>query len=189
MGQVISFTSRDVYEKSHIGNLVTDGYLYRMYKDTHSVSFGLDNGGSGYRDYFRAGNISYSDVISVIPFENSLVEVSISGTELKELYLEGTYPLSGVIYIEGTYKTLVDWQWKEIINTEYYKGIMCDYLWYVQYKDRWDGFDTGFHYRQAVVDYINDTIDDLSLHQIIHHRPVNRILRLLLIIVIKSLLA
>ena len=75
--EVISYASIDVGDpspESGIGNLVADGMLDYL-GWTHDFSF--TNRGGGIRDYFRAGNITVGDVVSVIPFENNILELTL----------------------------------------------------------------------------------------------------------------
>jgi hypothetical protein len=40
---------------------------------------------------------------------------------------------------------------------------MTDYTWWVNYQGEFSAYDTGVHYRDAVIVYFR-TLDDISLH-------------------------
>ena len=169
--EVLTYTSEDIYDHYPgigIGELVTDGFIHNT-----SYNFGITNRGGGFRDYFRNGDITLGDVVSVIPFENNLMEFSLTGTELIQLIEDrlGNYVFSGVrfnytsdpidiknimIKVSGIFVALDE--------TASYTGVMSDYSWYVNHRDQFpDAVDTGIHYRDTVVDYFR-TLDDLSNH-------------------------
>ena len=172
--EVISYTSEYVYDyspESAIGNLVTDGFLYQF----DYINFGVTNRGGGFRDDFRAGNITLGDVVSVIPFENNLLEFLVTGTQLLEMIENhhGYYSYSGIRY---TYSynpsfhitsikvhNIVSDSYEDIIMTNLYSGIITDYSWWVNHQEDFDAIDLGVHYRDPVIAYFR-TLDDLSLY-------------------------
>ncbi|QVY63894.1 5'-nucleotidase C-terminal domain-containing protein [Cytobacillus gottheilii] len=70
-----------------LGNLITDGMLAkaREYKPEDHVIMALQNGG-GIRAGIDAGPITNGDVITVLPFGNTLATMSITGAELKQAF-------------------------------------------------------------------------------------------------------
>lgn len=125
----------------------------------HSI-LGMEN-----RDYFRAGDITIADVVSVFPFENNLMEFPISGKDLIVFYEEtvsSTF-FSGIRFNSNSeyYEIVVSDQWEEITESEIYTGLIPDYIWYVSYQDRFDVIDTGVHHRDTILSYFAQ-IDDLS---------------------------
>ena len=171
--EIISFSSTDIYDGwmgNGIGNLVTDGFI--NYFD-HNYSFGIANRGGGFRDYFRAGNITVADVVSVIPFENNLLGFSFTGSELKE-FIEQNYGSLVFSGIKCNYTTDSGFiihsiqiqeknEFHQINLTKSYKGLILDYSWYVDFRYDFPAFDTGIHYRDTVIDYFR-SLDDLALH-------------------------
>lgn len=163
--EVISFTSRfltdNSAEDSEIGILITDGFIFNT-----SYDFGIANRGGGFRDDFHKGNITIADIISVIPFENYLMEINLTGQELIDFVKANTHLVySGIRY---DFTTLSDFRLKrenrffEINLTKMYSGVMLDYIWWVTYKDDFpDAIDTGVRYRDSVIAYFR-TISDLS---------------------------
>ncbi len=169
---VISYASTAVYDpspESGIGNLVADGMLDYL-NWTHD--FSITNRGGGIRDYFRAGDVTIGDVVSVIPFENNMLELSITGQELLDILTNGhgyhaigniryNYSYDGGFHITSAYINSTG-TFEEIIPTNIYTGLMIDYMWWVSFKDVYTATDTGFMYRDAAINYISK-IPDISI--------------------------
>jgi 2',3'-cyclic-nucleotide 2'-phosphodiesterase/3'-nucleotidase len=167
--EVLTQTSEDIddfYPGIGIGELVTDGFIFNT-----NYSFGITNRGGGFRDYFRSGPITTADVVSVIPFENNLMEFNLTGEELIH-FIEDTFGslvFSGVRFKYTTepfeikeINITVNGTFIELINDSTYTGVITDYSWYVNYRDQFpNAFDTGIHYRDSVINYFK-TLDDLS---------------------------
>lgn len=170
--EVISYASSPIYDpspESGIGNIIADGML-DYFNWTHDFSF--TNRGGGIRDYFRAGEITIGDVVSVVPFENNILEITIAGHELLDVlhyghgynsignirynysYDGGFHLTSAMINISGTFEP--------ILYSNYYTGLMIDYMWWVIWKDQFPAVDTGILYRDAAIHYISK-ISDISL--------------------------
>ncbi|MHA1827094.1 MAG: bifunctional metallophosphatase/5'-nucleotidase [Candidatus Heimdallarchaeaceae archaeon] len=167
--EVISYASFDIYDtypESGIGNIVTDGMM--DYFDW-GYDFAISNRGGGIRDYFRAGNITVGDVVSVIPFENEILEITLTGQQILDLLAtgHGQQVYSGIRYnfstnpnFHVTSATINISSGFEPIKTENsYTGIMIDYLWWVAYKDEFPSTPTGIYYRDTVIKYIRKMSD------------------------------
>lgn len=72
--------------QSEMAYLVTTSMLYAAQKDS---KIAVINGG-GIRTMIRKGNITYGDLVSVLPFGNMIVVVKASGKDLHELLRFGT---------------------------------------------------------------------------------------------------
>src|SRR5690606_2965527 len=69
-----------------LGNLITDGMLTKAKEFTgKNVIMALQNGG-GIRETINAGPITVGEVITVLPFGNTLATMDVTGTELKEAF-------------------------------------------------------------------------------------------------------
>lgn len=69
-----------------LGNLITDGMLTKAREFTgKNVVMALQNGG-GIRSAINAGPITVGEVITVLPFGNTLATMEITGAELKEAF-------------------------------------------------------------------------------------------------------
>ena len=82
-------------EETNAGDLVADAYRYAMKAD-----IGMENGG-GIRNDIRAGDITYGDIIGMLPYDNTLRRISVTATQLKEMLtrctalvpvLDGNFP-------------------------------------------------------------------------------------------------
>ena len=82
-------------EETNAGDLVADAYRYAMKAD-----IGIENGG-GIRNNIMAGDITYGDVIGMLPYDNTLRRISVTASQLKEMLtrctafvptLDGNFP-------------------------------------------------------------------------------------------------
>ncbi|MFC5465038.1 5'-nucleotidase C-terminal domain-containing protein [Lederbergia graminis] len=88
-----------------LGNLITDGMLTKAKEFTgKNVIMALQNGG-GIRETINAGPITVGEVITVLPFGNTLATMDVTGTELKEAFeiSFSKYPLEngGFLHVAG----------------------------------------------------------------------------------------
>ena len=82
-------------EETNAGDLVADAYRYAMKAD-----IGFENGG-GIRNDIHAGDISYGDIIGMLPYDNTLRRIAVTGQHLKDMLtrctalvpvLDGNFP-------------------------------------------------------------------------------------------------
>ena len=82
-------------EETNAGDLVADAYRYAMKAD-----IGLENGG-GIRNDIHAGDITYGDIIGMLPYDNTLRRISVTAEQLKQMLtrctalvpvLDGNFP-------------------------------------------------------------------------------------------------
>lgn len=87
-----------------LGNLITDGMLAKAKSLNPEVIMAFQNGG-GIRASIDAGPITVGEVITVLPFGNTLSTLEITGVELKEAFETsvGVYPLEngGFLHVAG----------------------------------------------------------------------------------------
>ncbi len=162
-GEILTYSSEDIYDSgvnSGISALVTDAFIH--YFD-YKFNFGITNRGGGFRDYFRQGSISISDVVSVIPFENNLMIFNMTGEELEQFNYFSGYALSGIQQVSDEYYIQENGVYAPLNLTKSYIGIICDYPWYVSYQNDFNVTDTGIHYRDTVISYFRK-LNDLALH-------------------------
>lgn len=87
-------------EETNAGDLVADAYRYAMKSD-----IGFENGG-GLRNDIMPGEITYGDIIGMLPYDNVLRRIAVTGQQLKDMLarntalvpvLDGNFPqVSGV---------------------------------------------------------------------------------------------
>lgn len=82
-----------------LGNLIADSMAWVMDSD-----FAMMNGG-GIRDQLDAGDITYGELYNILPFNNVLVKLEVTGSELKEIlngqlssYYGPDFSVSGLKY-------------------------------------------------------------------------------------------
>ncbi|MBQ8657150.1 MAG: bifunctional metallophosphatase/5'-nucleotidase [Prevotella sp.] len=90
-------------QETNAGDLVADAYRHAMKAD-----IGFENGG-GIRNDIMAGDITYGDIIGMLPYDNTLRRIAVTGQQLKEMLsrctalvpvLDGNFPqCSGVRFI------------------------------------------------------------------------------------------
>lgn len=68
-----------------LGNIITDGMLAKAKTYNDKVVIALQNGG-GIRAEIKAGPITVGDVITVLPFGNTLATMEVTGAELKAAF-------------------------------------------------------------------------------------------------------
>ena len=82
-------------EETNAGDLVADAYRYAMKAD-----IGFENGG-GIRNDIHAGDITYGDIIGMLPYDNTLRRISVTAEQLKQMLtrctalvpvLDGNFP-------------------------------------------------------------------------------------------------
>ena len=82
-------------EETNAGDLVADAYRYAMKAD-----IGFENGG-GIRNDINAGDITYGDVIGMLPYDNTLRRISVRAEQLQQMLtrctslvpvLDGNFP-------------------------------------------------------------------------------------------------
>lgn len=68
-----------------MGDLVADALKWKAGKLNLKVDFALTNSG-GIRESLPAGKITKGDVLAVLPFDNVLEVVALSGSEVRRLF-------------------------------------------------------------------------------------------------------
>ncbi|MCG3224657.1 MAG: 5'-nucleotidase C-terminal domain-containing protein, partial [Candidatus Heimdallarchaeota archaeon] len=136
-------------------------------------NFAVTNRGGGIRDYFREGDISIADIVSVIPFENNILEITVTGAELNDIIRNnhGYNAYGGIIYSYSnnpsfhitSIKVYEAGVFVDIDMSKTYTGLMTDYIWWVNYQGEFSAYDTGVHYRDVVIGYFR-TLEDISLY-------------------------
>jgi 2',3'-cyclic-nucleotide 2'-phosphodiesterase (5'-nucleotidase family) len=148
LSRVIGYTAQNIPRDSHaMFNMVTDSWLYNF----PSADISLTNMG-GIRQDIPAGDITFGTIVSVLPFENNILEVDLTGAQLVEcisdLVVGGMTTIGGYQLSDGT----------PINPGTIYKVLTLDYLYSrpdycFQYYDV-SPYNTSVHYRQPVIDWI-----------------------------------
>ncbi|OZI13478.1 bifunctional metallophosphatase/5'-nucleotidase [Bacillaceae bacterium SAS-127] len=90
--------------ETELGNLITDGMLKKAKEYNSNVVMALQNGG-GIRVPIDQGPITVGEVITVLPFGNTLATMSVTGAELKEAFETSVSTLpkenGGFLHVSG----------------------------------------------------------------------------------------
>jgi 5'-nucleotidase / UDP-sugar diphosphatase len=105
------------------------------------------------------GEVTLADVVGLLPFENTIYAVQLSGAEIFQILAEGQRP-----FVEGLVRTENDWllaktgrlvdateTYRVLINSFMYDG-GAGYDAIAEFDP--EGFDTEIHYRQPLVDWL-----------------------------------
>jgi 2',3'-cyclic-nucleotide 2'-phosphodiesterase (5'-nucleotidase family) len=148
LAEVIGYAAQEIGFRSHaMYNMVCDSWLYNY----TSADVSLTNTG-GIRQSIAAGDITLGTIVSVLPFENEIIELELTGAELVEciddLIMGGMTATGGYQLSDGT----------PIESGKIYRVLTIDYLYSrtdycFQYNDLYP-YNTSFHYRQPVIDWI-----------------------------------
>lgn len=93
---------RDYVNESPLGNLVADALV----KSHPQSDFGVVNSG-GLRSDLKNTDVTYGDVFEVLPFDNFVATVRMTGRELRSFMVLGTAGRQGIFQVSGL-KMVVD---------------------------------------------------------------------------------
>jgi len=148
LGDVIGYMATEIPRNSpQMYNLVTDSWLY----DYPQADIAITNSG-GIRQPMAAGDITRGDIVGVLPFDNNILELQLTGQQVIDCL--GNFVVAGLTTIDGYYHS--DGTPLELDSA--YSVLTTDYL-YVQDQTLFhvydpDPFPTGLNYHQPTVDYI-----------------------------------
>ena len=158
LGMQIGYLEKEIPCRSQaMQNLITGSWLAGY----PQADVALTNLG-GMRDRFPAGRITLAEIISVMPFNNVLVDVQLSGSELqKVLKVSGSSTAIG-----GMHRTGVNWimdkTGEPLVLARNYSVLVNDFMYaggdeygLLAIFDR-QAYNTGINWRQPVIDWIMD---------------------------------
>jgi 2',3'-cyclic-nucleotide 2'-phosphodiesterase (5'-nucleotidase family) len=152
---VIGYLETEIEQRSlEMAALITQTWL-----QAYPADFALTNWG-GMRDRLPAGEITIANLISVMPFDNVLVDVTLTGEQLKKVlnYGSGNPPIGGIRRQSGVW--IVDKTGEELDPGASYSLLVSDFLYaggddytmLVNYDP--DAYNTAISWRQPVIDWI-----------------------------------
>lgn len=148
LSDVIGYCSENIEKSSvEMGNMVTDSWFYTF----PDADISITNSG-GIRQDIIAGEISLETIVGLLPFNNTILELDLTGTEL--INCIGYYLLGGMTTINGYFLS----DGTPIYDDSVYSVLTTDYLYSVssnnfsQYDP--DPVNTSVHYRQPLIDWI-----------------------------------
>lgn len=147
--KVVGYAHREIPKESvQMSNMITDAWLYTYPR----AQIALTNTG-GIRQPIPGGNITIETIYGVLPFTNNILELSLSGKEIRES-LSPSIVMSGLISKDG-YRLRdggvlhPDSSYSVLINDFMYTQPDANFNLYDE-----DPYDTGINYRQPLIDWI-----------------------------------
>ncbi len=148
LSEVIGYASDDILKSSvEMWNMVCDSWFYTF----PDADITITNAG-GIRQEIFAGDITLATVVGLLPFENQIVELELTGAEVKDcinnLIIGGMTTVNGYFLSDGT----------PIDDLTEYKVLTTDYLYsqpsinFATYDD--SPYLTTVHYRQPLIDWL-----------------------------------
>lgn len=133
--------------------LVTESWLWA----TPSADVAITNDG-GFRAALPPGEITFADVVGVLPFNNVLVKVTLSGDELLQVLARGNAAVGGAR--PGVGEWILEETGVPIRRDETYQVLVNDFMYaggdgysmLAQYDA--EAYNTGIDWRQPVIDWI-----------------------------------
>ena len=148
LSDVIGYCSENIEKSSvEMGIMVTDSWFFTF----PDADISTTNSG-GIRQDIIAGEISLETIVGLLPFNNTILELDLTGTEL--INCIGYYLLGGMTTINGYFLS----DGTPIYDDSVYSVLTTDYLYSVssnnfsQYDP--DPVNTSVHYRQPLIDWI-----------------------------------
>jgi len=152
---VIGFLENELQQRSlEMAALITETWL-----QAYPADFALTNWG-GMRDRIPAGEITTASLISVMPFDNVLVDVSLTGAQLERVlnFGNGDPPVGGIHRGSGGW--IVDKTGAMLDPEEVYSLLVTDFLYaggddytmLTEYDP--NAYNTAISWRQPVIDWI-----------------------------------
>ena len=148
LSYVIGYADQTIGDRSNeMYNMITDSWLITF----PDADISLTNIG-GIRQSILSGDITLATLVGVLPFENTIVELELTGQQLMDgifnLVIGGGSTINGFQLSDGT----------AIHPDSTYTVLTTDYLYarpdyHFQYDDP-DPYRTGINYRQPVIDWI-----------------------------------
>ena len=148
LSDVIGYTNVDISRYSiELQNLMCDSWLYRF----PNADISITNAGGIRQDLFT-GDIDLADIVSMLPFENYILELELTGAEIKDvisgLIIGGMTTVGGYYLSDGT--PIDDQQEYTVLTTDYlYSQTSVNFSIYDP-----DPYNTNEHYRQPLIDYL-----------------------------------
>ncbi len=163
LNEHIGYTTDDIGQYTNgLQNLICDSWL-KYFPDSH-VSI-MNRG--GIRQGIPAGEITFSTIMGILPFENEIYEIDLTGSELKQC-LDGNSLLLGGLTTKGSFELI---NGEEILPDSLYSVLLTNYVYEQTESYRFKEFDSEFYstsinWRLPLIEYIKslNTNEDNSLH-------------------------
>lgn len=163
LGEVLAVSSRAISdEEEALRQAVVNSWLIAI----PEADIALTNAG-GLRSPLPAGNITFSDVNNLMPFDNTIITTRVSGKVVAQAIEEGRRPIvggmqmrgNGWIFADSGLPLEADQEYVVALNSFMYNG--GDNFGAIAEADA-NGRDTGINYRQPFVNWLQ-TAGNLNL--------------------------
>jgi len=172
LGGVIGYSKTGIHRDWPLYNLLVDAWLWTYPEADIAISnFG------GYREALPPGDITRADIVAAWPFENTIIDVELSGKQVAENLLCCGGAVAGLTYhrsggrLTAKLKDGSDLDPKAsyhvLVNSFIYDG-GNSYLFSDQNPN---GYDTGIHYRDPAIKWIlsRQTSPERPLETLLDH--------------------
>lgn len=176
LSEEIGYTATGIERQSPpMVNALTDSWLLAYpAADVAITNFG------GFRQDIAAGPVTVGTIVDVLPFENRIYEVAITGEELVQNLLCCGGAVSGIRYTRtGRGVTITFDDGREFDPAATYRVLVNDFMYfggsdYLFGQQDPDGYDTGIQWRQPLIDWLREhpTSPDNPLEDLLD--PVSR---------------
>lgn len=155
--------------ESTLGNFFCDAVIYEtkklLGKDSSMLAVAIFNKG-GLRNSLPKGNITIGNVFELMPFDNEVVLLKLSGAQFKDMCFKivekGGIPVGGMrLIMKGSTPTDIFVNGKPFDETKDYWVVTSDYLAnggdsYIFFKDALDRKNLNILLRNMIIEYCND---------------------------------
>ncbi len=146
LSNVIGYVENELLRHSDpMYNLITDAWLWEYPADIAMTNTG------GIRQNLLAGDITLESWVGILPFENFIVQLELTGSQI--MSLEGDLVVGGMTKIQGYHLS----DGTPIYPDSVYSVLTTDYIYstfqgFSDYDP--EPYETSIHWRQPVIDYI-----------------------------------
>ncbi len=157
LSEVIGYASAEISRNSYsMQNMVMDSWLYTFPQADASMS----NAG-GIRQSIPTGNITLSTIVGLLPFENTIIQLELTGSEMiscieGDIILGGMTTMGGYSFADGS---AIESSTSYSVYTIDYTYSRDDYR-FSQYDT--EPYSTSVHYRQPLIDWIRSLNTSVS---------------------------
>ena len=119
----------------------------------------------GIRDSLKPGEITISDIISILPFDNAIVQVELSGRDIKNILAErgDNFSIGGLTQHTGRWELRKNGE--PLDSNDTYIVLVNDYMYEGSYSFREldpNGYYTSINYRQPLINWVIDQTSDID---------------------------
>ncbi len=155
LGEMIGYTESGIEIGWPMYNLLVDAWLWYY----PQADLAINNLGS-YREAIPPGEITRADVVATWPFENVLIDVELTGQQVMDNLLCCGGAVAGLTYHRAGARIIAELDDGNPLDPEAtYHVLVNNFTYtggdgYLFQKHNPDGYDTGIHWREPVIEWI-----------------------------------